>query len=173
MCIWIDISDMEIPDTAEHQWALCHKMKDVYHNWDQTWVLMQGAWPLHQGTAEHQWVLYQKMKDVYQHWDEACVAELGWNMCTRGSRGHAPGKLWPVLEEQPSVSECRAIGTGLKLVSIYKGTLDRLTKICHICKITNITKQPLCLYTELRKRHLPETAETNTARNKHHMVNTC
>ena len=37
-------------------------------------------------------------------------------MCTRGSRGLAPGKLWPVPKEQLSISKRRAIGTGLKLV---------------------------------------------------------
>jgi len=34
-----------------------------------------------------------QMKHAHQHWDEACVPELGLNMCTRGSRGHAPSKL--------------------------------------------------------------------------------
>jgi len=63
------------------------------------------------------------------------------------------------------------------VISIYKGTLDRLTKICKICKITNITKQPLCLYTEPHKWHLPRTAhtrhqQTNNFLLNHHIVAT-
>ena len=39
-------------------------------------------------------------------------------MCTRGSRGLAPGEPWPALKERPSASERRAVGAGLRLVWI-------------------------------------------------------
>jgi len=37
-------------------------------------------------------------------------------MCTRGSRGLAPGEPWPAPKERPSASERRAVGVGLRLV---------------------------------------------------------
>ena len=49
------------------------------------------------------------MRSVYQNWDT--------NRCTRGSRGFAPSKLLPAVEAQLSISECPAIGAGLKLVT--------------------------------------------------------
>ena len=54
------------------------------------------------------------MKDVYH---EKCVPKVGLNICTRGSRRFAPSKLLPAAEAQPSISECHAIGAGLKLVT--------------------------------------------------------
>jgi len=45
-------------------------------------------------------------------------------MCTRGSRGLAPGEPWPALKEQPSASKRRAVGMGLRLVS-FKAITDR------------------------------------------------
>ena len=61
-------------------------------------------------------------------------------MCTRGSRGRAPGKLWPALEARQSLQgPCRRCGS--KACLIYKWSM--MTRIWNI-----MTKRPSFLYTE-------------------------
>ena len=71
-------------------------------------------------------------------------------MYTRGSRGHAPGKLWPALEERPSLRGlcCRC---GSKACLIYKET----TLSNNLCNRS--CRQLSSLYTDLHELHLPET----------------
>ena len=65
----------------------------------------------------------KKLSEIeHKSWDLACVWELGLNMCTRGSRGLAPGQLWPMLKERLSASEHPAVGAGLKLMTGLGGT---------------------------------------------------